>query len=166
LYVASVVAANKPHPSAVELPGKSVNPQKRADGTDAQTVSFVGDDAHLLSASGDMVTVWDLSQFDRLATVQRSLLPPPCYGCVGALAAVSPDGGEVAAENGGLTVVQALEGRHAPYVLKGEFGPPVWDGRRLLPLVGSSRPTGLPSSIRVWKAVPQNESIAAAALKP
>ena len=85
-----------------------------------------------------------------------------------ALTAISPNARQVAAvaDNGTLAVVQRLDGRHAPRVLRGsDFGPPVWDGTQLLlPLVGSSRPTGPMLGIRAWRAVPDNDSIAAAAL--
>jgi hypothetical protein len=163
VYVAPVVAANRSHPTAVQLPGNG--------SISAQTLTFLGDDAHLLSASGDVVAVWDLSQLDRLATEQPSELGYACLGCAGALTAISPNGREIAAVASGGTsaVVQALDRRRAPSVFNStddtSFGPPVWDGARLLlPLAGTSRPTGPTSAVRVWTAVPADDQIAAAAL--
>jgi len=82
------------------------------------------------------------------------------------LTALSPDGQEVAAVSTTSAVVQAIDGRHSRRILSGSrFGPPVWDGGQLLlPLAGSSRPSGLTQGIRAWKAVPDTDTIAAAAL--
>lgn len=169
VYVARIASATKPHPSAVQLTGNgSINPGYNGS-VSVHTLTFLGDSSHLVSASGDMIAVWDLNQLSRVATLQpSSALASPCNACAGALTAISPNARQVAAvaDNGTLAVVQRLDGRHAPRVLRGsDFGPPVWDGTQLLlPLVGSSRPTGPMLGIRAWRAVPDNDSIAAAAL--
>jgi WD40 repeat protein len=159
VYVASVLPVKQAHPSAIELPGNgSVN---------TQTVSFFGGDNRLLSASGDMVALWNVNQLDRLASVQASALSPPCNACGGAAVAVSPSGREVAAV-GNLdsgTVIHTLDGSRPMQALSGSYGPPVWNGERLLlPSIGQSSPKGVTTKVRVWTAAPAFDAITAAAL--
>lgn len=170
VYVAPVLAAGKQHPSPVELPGNgSVNEQTLETLVNEQTLVFLGDSAHLLSSSGNLVAVWNLNQLDRLAAVRSSIFHYPCNGCPGALTAVSPDGRDVAAvaDNGTNVVLQAVDGSHKPRSFaEGNFaGPPVWDGARLLvPVAGNPGPKTTTSTVRSWAAVSSDNAIVAAAL--
>src|SRR6185312_16622756 len=63
-------------------------------------LGFVGDDSHLVSASGSEIAIWDLEQVDRLARVTSVPLNMACSACGSASLVVSPDGKELAAIDG------------------------------------------------------------------
>ncbi len=165
IYIAPTAKPASAHQAPDQLVGSgAVNPN---------ALAFFGDPQHLLSASGDTVALWNLTQYDRLADVQSTALPPTCETCqVGASAAVSPDGTKVAVVNsdGSYAVVHALPGNgHFEWVNPGQgnLGPPVWDrsGRDvLLPITRAAVPSHLPPDIRMW-SVPGNSNTVAAALR-
>ena len=172
IYVSPVAREGDPRADPIELVGNgSINP----DG-----VRFFGDDAHLLSATGDKIALWDLGQLDRIARTARTPVPPGCSGCAGPVVAVAPGGRRVALVDGSgrSAVVQALDDRSiSPLEIGGDFfgpvyGPPVWDaaGRRVAlpvsPQPGGSNvsaPSGLPSIVRAWPAGQGSDFVAAAA---
>lgn len=159
VYVSPVTKANAPAQTPVSLTGNgSINPG---------VLKFVGDANHLLSASADTVARWDLTQLDRLAREQATALTPPCNACSGALAAISPDGSEVAIlNNGDQLLIQNLDRTSPPQSVAGETnGTPVWDGKQLL--VSSTEPASrLPSDVRALPPVKGSSQIVAMALSP
>lgn len=95
--------------------------------------------SELLSASGDLLTVWDLRQYSRIATQTGVTAPSSCNACSGPLVAVQPDGRRVAvvSGDGGTVTEQALSSSGKPTVTRSDtmsYGMPVWsqDGRQLL----------------------------------
>lgn len=131
IYVADVAAAGKTAAAPIALTGNdTVNPG---------SLTFIGPgDDHLLSASGDLLTLWNLSQYSRIATEASIYAPIPCFACGGPQLAIRPDGKQVAVVDGmeqSVTVqdLDPLPGRRT--VLRGSnYGPPLWspDSRRLL----------------------------------
>jgi WD40 repeat protein len=95
--------------------------------------------SELLSASGDLLTVWNLRQYSRIATQTSVTAPFSCDACSGPLVAVQPDGRRVAvvSGNGGTVTAQALSSGGKPTVTRSDimtYGMPVWsqDGGQLL----------------------------------
>ncbi len=159
IYVAPVQAAHASYVPPGALVGNgSVN---------ADALRFFGDGQHLLSASGNAIAIWDLTQFDRLARSEPTSLQAPCNGCGGALAAVSPDGSRVAAvaDAGDYALVQGLRDGATPEIVgPNAFGPPLWrDQQVLLPSAGPP-PQRLPAGVRAWQAVAAGDEIVSAAL--
>ena len=68
-------------------------------------VIFMGDDTHLLSASGDKLTVWDLHQLTRIATQARMTMPWACSACPPPLIQTRPDGKAIAVLSGNRNLV-------------------------------------------------------------
>jgi WD40 repeat protein len=172
IYVAPVAPEGSQRPTAVTLPGNgSVN----VDG-----LRFFGDGAHLLSASRDVVAVWDLDQVDRLARSVTTSIEGPCFACGGPSVAVSPDGRRAAivSSQGDDALIQPLPGTGGrPEHVAGRlfsygYNPPVWDdqGHLVLPFFVSaggsnvSAPTGLPAMVRAWPAGAGGEGVEAAQL--
>lgn len=158
VYVSPVTKANAPAQTPFSLTGNgSINPG---------ALQFVSDANHLLSASADTIARWDLTQPDRLARAQTTALNPPCSGCAGALAAVSPDGNRIAMLNNidGQLLIQALDNTARPQsVAAVTNGTPLWDGNQLL--VSSTRSaSSLPSDVRLLPAVNDNSPILSMAL--
>ena len=99
---------------------------------------FVGDNDHLVSASGDQVVLWDLTQYGRTAHLLPISLGRSCNACRSAWTSVAPDGRAVAVVGDSILGVSALvvdaDGREE-VIPTGEqtLGPAVWlDGGRLL----------------------------------
>ena len=159
VYVSPVTKTNAPTQTSLSLTGNG--------GINAGALHFVGDAYHLLSASADTIARWDLTQQDRLARTEATVLNPPCNGCPGALAAVSPDGTRIAMLNSaaGQLLIQSLNSTApAQSVPAVTDGTPVWDGNQLLvasPTVSASR---LPSDIRALPATVDHSPILATAL--
>ena len=168
IYVTPVTRAGAPPPPVVRLTGNgSIN---------ATGLRFFGDDTHLLSASGDEVAVWNLSQVDRLARTASVPVQPGCFACSGPSVAISPDGTRAAITdgNGNVSVIEPLPGVAASRQLAPAgtlHGPPVWDGRQVIvPLTGSpgnpgsSVSAGLPAVFRPWPAGDRTDPVLAAGL--
>ena len=101
-------------------------------------LSFAGRD-ELVSASDDVLTVWDLRQYSRIATETSIAVPSSCDGCSGPLVAAQPDGRAVAvvSGDGGTVTVQPLPSGGKPVSRQSalmSYGMPQWsqDGSRLL----------------------------------
>jgi hypothetical protein len=148
VYVAPVLARGAAHPSPLQLTGNgSINPD---------TLRLSGDSAHLLSASGADVAIWNLDQFDRLAHATVTRLPSPCDGCIGALTAISPNGRRLAAvaDNGNAAMIQGLDGGTPQLITGYGLGPPLWIGAEL-PVIETSppapgtKPPPLPAGVRL-----------------
>ena len=116
-------------------------------------LAFAGP-SELVSASGDLLTLWNLRQYSRIATETSITAPESCRACPGPLVAVQSDGRKVAvvANNGGTMTAQVLPSGGKPTVtrsLDSSYGMPLWsqDGRQLL------APT-VDGGAQIWSASP------------
>ncbi|MDG4764460.1 hypothetical protein O7632_10140 [Solwaraspora sp. WMMD406] len=95
-----------------------------------QGLAFVGySQTKLVSASGSVLTMWDLWQYSRVATARYATIPFQCNGCPGPSVSVSPDGRTAAVGTGTTIVVQDLSGDAPGRVAQAEdqrFGAMVW----------------------------------------
>jgi WD40 repeat protein len=114
-------------------------------------VRFFGDDTHLISATGNQVALWDLSQIDRLAKSATTLIDqPPCYACLGTGITFSPDGKHTALIGDAEISIQPSPGLPGiPHFLP-LAGIPLWrnDGRLILVTEAESRPDEISNLIR------------------
>jgi WD40 repeat protein len=164
IHVADVAAAGAPRPAPLRLSGPG--------STNLNGLVFIGDAAHLVSASGDKLVLWDLGQLDRLARVRKLPVGAGCNACEGASVTVSADGRRAAVIDGfeNKGVVEPLGGGSRVQIPEiPEFGTtykaPIWVGDRLvLPLSGTSVPDNLPSGIHAWMGGSEDPGIAAAGL--
>ncbi|MGW0883140.1 WD40 repeat domain-containing protein [Streptomyces sp. NPDC002671] len=85
IYVSRTAASGQTPSAPISLTGA---------GTVSQgALAFLGrDGTRLLSASGDMVSLWDLGQYSRVATGVGTTIPTSCNGCGGPRVALSPNG--------------------------------------------------------------------------
>ncbi|MEV8510331.1 TIR domain-containing protein [Actinoplanes sp. NPDC051475] len=107
IYVSQTGPASDTVPSAaqVALSGGGAVP---SDG-----LRFLGDNAHLVSITGNALVLWDINQLTRVGTGARADVPIACSGCTAPKISVAPDGRRVAiAGNDGyaLTVVKTATG--------------------------------------------------------
>ena len=92
----------------------------------------------LVSASDDLLTLWDLRQYSRVATETSITAPFSCAACGGPLLAMPPDGQRVAvvADNGNIMAEQDLPSGRSLVTRPGgdDYGQPLWiqGSRRLL----------------------------------
>jgi TIR domain len=130
----SRISATRPASPATSYPG--------AEPIFATSLAFLGgSDTRLVSASGDMLTVWNLSQYSRIGDSARIRMPWQCGEvCPGPRLAVRPDGQEavITDSNGNLLLgaglgaafgkISQLGGDHIQ-----QYGLPQWspDGDRL-----------------------------------
>ena len=159
IYVARVAAPKAPHEATTELMGGgSINPD---------ALRFVGDGSHVLSASADMLALWNLTQYDRLSRAETTSLTDPCDACGPPLAAVSPDRRAIAIEGSSHDVVlQSLAGRVPPKLLTvGALAPPLWDGKTLVLFGGDPRQAHrLPAGVRLLQPANANDPVIADAV--
>ena len=104
----------------------------------AGVLAFAGP-SELVSASGDLLALWDLRQYSRIATETSITAPFSCEACSGPLVALQPNGRRVAVVAGSNTTLteQALPPRGKPATGRSStssYGMPDWsqDGRHLL----------------------------------
>ncbi|WP_248958624.1 WD40 repeat domain-containing protein [Sphaerisporangium perillae] len=114
----------------------------------AGSVAFLGTDGdRLVSASGGMLTLWDLGQISRIGTASDALIPDSCNACPGPRIGLQPGGRHVVLVDGdGLTLdVQELgsgitnrQTERASPILQDVYSPPLWtaDGTKII-LVGT-----------------------------
>lgn len=140
VYVSGLVRSASATP--ITLTGNSV--------VNSGDLSFAGRN-ELVSASDDLLTVWNLRQYSRIATETSIPVPFSCDACSGPLVAAQPDGRAVAVVSGdGRTLtVQALPSGGKPTSKQSalmNYGMPQWsqDGSRLLvPTAGGGAQTWL-----------------------
>jgi WD40 repeat protein len=77
------------------LSGNSSTPQVR----------FLGDDNHLISASGNSLALWNLNQFSRIGSQTQVAVSMACSGCGPPVVEPSPDGQNVAILGGNPTAI-------------------------------------------------------------
>jgi hypothetical protein len=106
------------------------------------SLAFVGpSDSRLVSASGNLLTLWNLRQYSRIGRAVRIPLPSRCGRvCPGPRLAIGPGGGEAAVtdSHGGLLVRAGLGSSFGRITTlgpggTGQFGLPLWSrtGNRL-----------------------------------
>jgi WD40 repeat protein len=84
IYASAITSYNNASSSTLlSLPGNTtINPN---------TLTFVGlSDSELLSASGSLIALWDLSQYSRITAVAPANIPQSCSACAGPGIYVSP----------------------------------------------------------------------------
>jgi WD40 repeat protein len=156
IYVAAVSRPGRSRAATIPLTGNgSVNP----DG-----ISFLGDNSHLVSATGSQIAVWDLSQLDRLARTVPTRVALSCSACAGPNVAISPDETQavITGPSDSTVTIQPLPGIvRRGWVIGGRFESytpdfPLWqDGGRhlILPFSsGTAAPGRLPAFVYSWRA--------------
>ena len=141
------------------------------------SLAFVGrSDSRLISASGNLLTLWNLRQYSRIGRAARILMPERCGRvCPGPRLAIGPDGREAAlTDSSGRLLVRAGLGPSFGKITTlatggtGQFGLPLWSrtGDRLyvfgrtLSLLTAGK--GAPVSLRKDPDPPQALALSAA----
>jgi DNA-binding beta-propeller fold protein YncE len=133
------------HVSRIAGPAGPVRPPRSYPGAEplfATSLAFVGhSDSRLISASGNLLTLWDLRQYSRIGRAARILMPPQCGRvCAGPRLAIEPGGREAAlTDSSGSLLVRAGLGPSFGKMTTlargrtGQFGLPLWSrtGNRL-----------------------------------
>ncbi len=133
IHVSRISATGTPSP-AKSYPG--------AEPIFATSLAFLGDsDTRLVSASGDRLTVWNLSQYSRIGNATRIRMPWQCGEvCPGPRLAVRPDGQEavITDSNGNMLLQVGLGSAFGKIFQLGggrtqQYGLPQWspDGDQL-----------------------------------
>ncbi|MFJ9121911.1 WD40 repeat domain-containing protein [Streptomyces sp. NPDC102394] len=163
LYVSRTSTPDQPPSEPLVLPGAGAVP--------AGGLAFLGPSGHkLVSAAGDLLTLWDLDRLSRIATQTTVVAEPGCNACLGPRLALTPDGRTAAVLSGnGVTLdVRSLDPADAgrpsavrPQSLDKEYGAVVWnaDGSRVITVSedGSALIFDPSNEMRVtgrWRALP------------
>lgn len=171
IHVAPVRRAGTPRAQAIQLTGTQ----------NISSVSFLGNDHEVISASGDIVAEWDLKRVGRLARVVPTKVHLSCDACLGPSVVISPDStlaGIVSGDGGSQAVIQPLPpARGGMQQTPGDYfeylyGPPVWDGKQHLvvpvsPPPGGSNvvaPSSVPSRFSVWAGGNKTDPVMATGL--
>jgi hypothetical protein len=163
IHVSRISAAGSASP-ATSYPG--------AEPIFATSLAFLGDsNTRLVSASGDLLTVWNLSQYSRIGHVMRIPMPWQCGEvCPGPRLAVRPDGQEavITDSNGNLVLSAGLGATFGKISQLGggatqQYGLPQWSpggdrlylyGARLFSITASSGEAGLTDRLAEEHAAP------------
>jgi WD40 repeat protein len=133
IYISDTSTAGTPQTTRIALTGNS--------NVNENGLSFLADNDHLLSASGNSVAVWDLTQLSPISQQIKMPVGYSCNACQGPKVAVRPDGKAVAIGHaGGLELfVRELDNSGRQTVIESNtwskrYGPPMWslDGKNLL----------------------------------
>jgi hypothetical protein len=133
------------HVSRIAGPAGPVRPPRSYPGAEplfSTSLAFVGrSDSRLVSASGNLLTLWNLRQYSRVGRAVRILMPSRCARvCPGPRLAIGPAGREAALtdSSGGLLVRAGLGPSFGKITTLargqgGQFGLPLWSrtGNRL-----------------------------------
>jgi WD40 repeat protein len=104
IYVSRTAASGQTPAAPVALPGAGL--------VSPGALAFLGTTgSKLISASGDTVSLWDLSQYSRIATEAEAVVPQACNACRTPRIALSPNGRSAAVidGNGEALDVQGLD---------------------------------------------------------
>ncbi|WP_406141669.1 WD40 repeat domain-containing protein [Streptomyces sp. NBC_01089] len=106
LYVSRTVTSGRTPFTPIALPG--------AGKVSPGTLAFLGKGgSRLISASGDVVSLWDLAQYSRIATQADAAIPVSCNGCRGPSVALSANGLSAAVIDGN-NVTADVQKLHPP----------------------------------------------------
>jgi WD40 repeat protein len=143
--MAAQAADNTVYVSKTAASGSTAGPPVALTGAGQVTtngLTFVGNsNKRLISAAGDLLTLWDLGQYSRIATDESVPIPFSCDACTGPRIAPQPGGHYVAILNGNvISVVPDRPGASARYILQAPFlsaiadVAPLWaeDGQSLI----------------------------------
>jgi WD40 repeat protein len=133
------------HVSRIAGPAGPDRPPRSYPGAEplfATSLAFVGhSDSRLISASGNLLTLWNLRQYSRIGRAARILMPSQCGRvCAGPRLAIGPGGREAAlTDSSGSLLVRAGLGPSFGKMTTlargrtGQFGLPLWSrtGNRL-----------------------------------
>jgi WD40 repeat protein len=133
------------HVSRITRPAGPARPPRSYPGAEplfSTSLAFVGNsDSRLISASGNLLTLWNLRQYSRIGRAARILMPESCGRvCPGPRLAIGPEGGEAAlTDSSGRLLVRAGLGPSFGKITTlargrtGQFGLPLWSrtGNRL-----------------------------------
>ncbi|MFD0374569.1 hypothetical protein [Streptomyces sp. NPDC127112] len=128
IYVSERVPSDRTPPPPIALTG--------AGSISRDALTFLGENA-LVSASGDLLSLWDLKQQSRIATQTSLDLPTSCNGCGGPAIALSPDGRIAAVVSGNRSQLEIKDVRAS--------GPLLWTSR------SSSSPDDPGVSAATWR---------------
>jgi hypothetical protein len=110
IYVSDTAPGAKPAGTPLALTGNDqVNSDVITGGGGA--LRFFGDNDHLLSASGDALAVWDLTQHSLISRCTGVTVDWACNACPGPQVSVSPDGQEAG----------VVDGNNTSATVKGDF---------------------------------------------
>jgi WD40 repeat protein len=134
IYVSDITSYNHASSSTLQsLPGNTT--------INTNTLTFVGQsDSELLSASGSLVTLWDLGQYSRITSAAEADIPSACNACAGPGIYPSPDANHaiITANSGGTAMMISLPPTAGPvgYFPQNSagnitYGPALWssDGK-------------------------------------
>jgi WD40 repeat protein len=133
IYISDTSATGTPQTALIALPGNS--------NINENGLSFLADNDHLLSASGNSVMVWDLTQLSPISRRIKMVVQYSCNACRGPRVTVRPDGKAVAIDprNAANVLVRGLDNSDWQTAIESQtwseyFGPPTWspDGKKLL----------------------------------
>jgi hypothetical protein len=141
IYVSDTVPGPKPAGTPLALTGNDqINSDVVRGGGGA--LRFFGDNDHLLSASGDALAVWDLTQHSLISRRMGVTVDFACNACPGPQVSVSPDGRKAGVVDGNhvSAAVRQLESPGWETVIKGDlfggtnYSSLLWgaDGKKLL----------------------------------
>jgi hypothetical protein len=122
IYVSDTVPGPKPAGTPLALTGNDqINSDVVPGGGGA--LRFFGDNDHLLSASGDTLAVWDLTQHSLISGRMSVTVDFACNACPGPQVSVSPDGKKAGVVDGNQTsaTVRQLKSPGWETVLKDDF---------------------------------------------
>jgi WD40 repeat protein len=115
IYVSDTVAGAKPAGTPLALTGNDqINRDVVPGGGGA--LRFFGNNDHLLSASGDALAVWDLTQHSLISRRMSVAVDFACNACPGPQVSVSPDG-----QKAGV-----VDGNHVSATVR-QLGSPGWE---------------------------------------
>ena len=122
IYVSDTVPGAKPAGTPLALTGNDqINNDVAPSG--GEGLRFFGDNDHLLSASGDALAVWDLTQHSLISRRMSATVDFACNACPGPQVSVSPDGQKAGVVDGNQTsaAVRQLKSPGWETVIKGDF---------------------------------------------
>ncbi|MFG6202127.1 WD40 repeat domain-containing protein [Nonomuraea sp. JJY05] len=162
IHVSRTAVSGRALPAAVTLTGAGL--------ISRDSLAFLGHGSRLLSASGDVLNLWDLGRRSRIATETEAIIPASCNACTEPFVALSPDGRTAAVLSGEGTALD-LSGLDPPgtrllsekgsFVDSPEYTAALWhrDGNGLIVMSvdGSAKILSRAQGFRAvgrWPAVP------------
>ncbi|WP_026306719.1 toll/interleukin-1 receptor domain-containing protein [Smaragdicoccus niigatensis] len=168
IFVAPVVARDKEKTLSMSATEQSVE-VSGAEKVTSGLLSFLGDNHHLVSATGNLVALWDLDQVDRLAHAATiGFSSTTCWACGPALVSVAPDSKRIAIFGETPAAVEPLPSAvDSPQLKTNVPGQAMWRKNGRL-LIAATKPTRAATGIEENQLliVPGTRDPVAAALAP